>query len=65
MEKRDALTLPALSPLTPRAPPPPLIHLPSRPQKSSLQPIAETRARQSELWRSLILAYCRHEKVRE
>ena len=30
---------------------------------NSLQPVAETRARQSELWRSLILAYCRHHKV--
>ena len=30
----------------------------------SLQPVAETRARQSELWRSLILAFCRQEKVR-
>lgn len=29
----------------------------------TLQPVAETRTRQSELWRSLILAFCRHHKL--
>jgi hypothetical protein len=31
----------------------------------SLQPIKETRAKQSALWRDLILAYCKHEKVKQ
>lgn len=30
---------------------------------ASLQPVAETRAKQSALWRDLILAYCRAKRV--
>jgi len=42
---------------------PPLSPLSSN--TNSLQPIKETRAKQSALWRDLILAYCKHKKVRE
>lgn len=37
-------------------------HLP-HPPPPSLQPVAETRAKQSALWRDLMLAYCRAKRM--
>lgn len=54
---KTQLAQPQPQPLLSPHPPPPLFN--------SLQPIKETRSKQSALWRDLILAYCKHEKVRE